>query len=118
MVRKCIGCGSILQSDNKEELGYIISNKIDTANYCERCFKLINYGEFKEVVTSGEEYIDIYKNIGNTDDLVLFLVDIFNINSSINMINKYINNKIMIVITKYDIIPKSVKESKIKEKIK
>ena len=41
MVRKCIGCGSILQSDNKEELGYIISNKIDTANYCERCFKLL-----------------------------------------------------------------------------
>ena len=118
MIRKCIGCGSILQSEEKENLGYIIKSKIDTANYCERCFKLINYGEFKEVITSGKEYIDIYKNIGKSDDLVLFLVDIFNINSSINMINEYINNKIILVITKYDIIPKSVKENKIKEKIK
>ena len=118
MDRKCIGCGSILQSDNKEELGYIISSKMDTANYCERCFKLINYGEFKKITSNGEEYIDIYKNIGNTNDLVLFLVDIFNINSSINMINKYINNRIILVITKYDIIPKSVKENKIKQKIK
>ena len=118
MSKKCLGCGSILQSENKEKLGYIKQEKLETASYCERCFKLINYGEFKIVETNGEEYIDIYKNINKTDDLVLFLVDIFNINKSIDMINKYIDNKIILVITKYDILPKSVKESKIKEKIK
>ena len=118
MIKKCLGCGSIIQSDNKDELGYIKKEKIETANYCERCFKIINYGEFKTVNTTGKEYIDIYKNINKTDDLVLFLVDIFNINNSIEMINKYINNKIILVITKYDIIPKSVKENKIKSKIK
>lgn len=117
MTKKCLGCGSILQSESKEKLGYIKKEKYDTANYCQRCFKLINYGEFKTVNTNGEEYIDIYKNINKTDDLVLFLVDIFNINKSIDMINKYINNKIILVITKYDIIPKSVKESKIKSNI-
>ena len=118
MTRKCLGCGSYLQSIDKDKIGYIPIEKLETANYCVRCFKIINYGEFKEVVTDGKEYIDIYKNIGKTDDLVLFLVDIFNINSSINIINKYINNKIILVVTKYDIIPKSVKENKIKEKIK
>ena len=117
MIKKCLGCGSTLQSKDKEKIGYIKEDKIKTANYCERCFKLINYGEFKTVNTSGQEYIDIYKNINKTDDLVLFLVDIFNINKSIEMINKYINNKIILVITKYDIIPKSVKENKIKSNI-
>lgn len=118
MDRKCLGCGVVLQSNDNEELGYIKKEKIETAKYCERCFKLINYGEFKQVNKSNEEYISIYKNIDKTDDLVLFLVDIFNLNKSIDMINKYINNKIILVITKYDIIPKSIKENKIIDKIK
>lgn len=118
MSKKCVGCGALLQYKNKDEIGYIKENKYESANYCERCFKLINYGEFKSVITEGKEYIDIYKNINNTNDLVLFLVDIFNINNSIEIINKYINNKIILVITKFDIIPKSVKEYKIIENIK
>ena len=118
MSKKCVGCGALLQYQNKDEIGYIKEDKYEDANYCERCFKLINYGEFKSVITEGNEYVDIYKNINDTNDLVLFLVDIFNINSSIEMINKYINNKIILVITKFDIIPKSVKEYKIIENIK
>lgn len=118
MSKKCVGCGAYLQFNNKDEIGYIKEEKYESASYCERCFKLINYGEFKSVITTGEEYIDIYKKINETDDLVLFLVDIFNINTSIEMINKYINNKIILVITKFDIIPKSVKEYKILENIK
>ena len=118
MTKKCLGCGVTLQSENKENLGYIKQDKLESANYCERCFKLINYGEFKTVDIDSNEYIDIYKNINKSNDLVLFLVDIFNINKSIEMINKYIDNKIILVITKYDILPKSVKENKIIEKIK
>ena len=118
MNKKCLGCGIVLQTTDKDKLGYIKEDKLLTANYCERCFKLINYGEFKTIKTEGNEYIDIYKEINKTDDLVLFLADIFTLNSSLDMINKYINNKIILVITKYDIIPKSVKENKIKEKIK
>ena len=118
MSKICVGCGELLKYQNKDEIGYIKEDKYESANYCERCFKLINYGEFKSVITEGNEYVDIYKNINDTNDLVLFLVDIFNINSSIEMINKYINNKIILVITKFDIIPKSVKEYKIIENIK
>lgn len=118
MTKKCVGCGAHLQSNNKDELGYIREDKIDTALLCERCFKITNYGDFKEVTLNENEYIEIYKNINKTDDLVLYLVDIFNINSSIKLINKYIDNNIILVITKYDIIPKSVKENKIISKIK
>lgn len=118
MIRKCLGCASTLQYDDKNKLGYINQDKYDSAKYCERCFKIINYGEYKSVNTDGCEYIDIYKNINNTNDLVLFLVDIFNINSSIDIINKYIDNKIILVITKYDIIPKSVNSNKIKNRLK
>lgn len=117
MIKKCIGCGAILQTDDESKIGYIRKDKIDNSDYCERCFKIINYGDFKKVENTNEEYIKIYKDINKTNDLVLFLVDIFTLNESINMVNKYINNKIILVITKYDIIPKSVKESKIKTKL-
>ena len=113
MSKKCIGCGAILQSDDKDKIGYIRKEKLEDSNYCERCFKITNYGDFKKIDTTGEEYIEIYKNINKTNDLVLFLVDIFTLNDSINMVNKYLDNKIVLVVTKYDIIPKSVKESKI-----
>lgn len=118
MTKKCIGCGAYLQSSNKDELGYIKEDKINTASLCERCFKITNYGDFKKVIMNEDEYIKIYKDINKTNDLVLYLVDIFNINSSIELINKYINNDIILVITKYDIIPKSVKENKIISKLK
>ena len=117
MIKKCLGCGAIMQTQDKNKIGYINEEKYMDAKYCERCFKLINYGEYKSVVSTGEEYIDIYKNINKTNDLVLFLVDIFNLNSSIDMVNKYIDNNIILVITKYDIIPKSVNPNKIKSKL-
>lgn len=118
MIKKCVGCGATLQFKNKNGVGYIKEEKYTDAIYCERCFKIMNYGDFRKIETTGEEYINIYKNINETDDLVLFLVDIFNINNSINMINKYINNNVILVLTKYDVIPKSVKENKIKSRIK
>ena len=108
MSKKCIGCGAILQSDDKDKIGYIRKEKLEDSNYCERCFKITNYGDFKKIDTTGEEYIEIYKNINKTNDLVLFLVDIFTLNDSINMVNKYLDNKIVLVVTKYDIIPKSM----------
>lgn len=117
MIKKCLGCGAIMQMQDKNKIGYINEEKYMDAKYCERCFKLINYGEYKSIVSTGEEYIDIYKNINKTNDLVLFLVDIFNLNSSIDMVNKYIDNNIILVITKYDIIPKSVNPNKIKSKL-
>lgn len=117
MSKKCLGCGSMLQSTDKDKLGYIREDKLGSASFCERCFKITNYGKFKEVKTDGKEYIEIFKNISKTNDLVLYLADIFNLNDSINMINK-LNNKVVLVITKYDIIPKSVKYEKLISKIK
>lgn len=118
MSKKCIGCGAYLQSSDKDKIGYIREDKIDDSSYCERCFKITNYGDFKKVDTTGEEYVEIYKNINKTNDLVIFLADIFTLNDSINIVNKYLDNKIILVITKYDIIPKYVKENKIKLKLK
>ena len=117
MNKKCIGCGCYLQNIDKGKEGYTSKN-IDEVTYCERCFKIKNYGEYKKVEDDEKNYLKIYKDINKTNDLVLFLVDIFTINDSIEIINKYIKNKILLVITKKDVLPSSLKEQKIRKFIK
>lgn len=104
-MNKCVGCGSILQTDNKEEIGYTININ---NSLCERCFRIKNYNDYKLVSKSNNDYIDILKNIGNTNSLVVLVVDLFNIPKDLDIISKYITNNILLVLTKRDLIPMSV----------
>lgn len=115
MNKKCIGCGLPIQYDNPKKEGY---SPKQNSIYCQRCFKLMNYGTFNKVKNKDKYFLDIFKNIKESNDLILFLVDIFNISNAIDIINEYINNKVILVLTKRDILPKSVKEEKIENYIK
>lgn len=114
-MNKCIGCGIILQTESREKLGYTtdIEKKL-----CERCFRIENYGEYKKVTKNNTEYINILKEINKTNDLVVLVVDIFNLSDNMNIIKENINNDILLVITKRDILPKSVNDEKLIEYIK
>lgn len=106
----CSGCGVLLQDENILMDGYTTSLE---NSICQRCFRIKNYGEYKSVTKNNEEYIDILKSINDTKDLVLYIVDILNLDQDLNEIKKYISNKMMLVINKRDILPKSIKEDKI-----
>ena len=113
MNKKCLGCGSILQSENISKEGFVKSSVIDKSNYCERCFKIKHYGEYS-VLDKKIDFDGIVKNI-NSDLIasVVFLIDSINISpKTIKYINKFKNNK-YILLTKKDILPKSVKEKKL-----
>lgn len=109
-MNSCLGCGAILQSNNKELIGYV---KDTHSNLCERCFRIRNYGEYKLVTKSNDEFIDILKEINKTCDLVILVVDIFNLNNNLNIIRDYLDNDILLVLTKRDLLPKSVSDSKL-----
>ena len=106
----CSGCGVLLQDENVLNDGYTTSLE---NSICQRCFRIKNYGEYQTVSKTNEEYIEILKSIDQTKDLVLYIVDILNLDQDLNEIKKYITNKMMLVINKRDILPKSVKDSKI-----
>ncbi len=111
MNKKCIGCGVTLQNNNILLEGYTTDLRND---YCKRCFRMINYGEYEFVTKSNEEYIEILKNIGKTRALVLFVVDILSVPSDIKKYKDYlVNNKIILVLNKKDVLPLSIKEEKI-----
>ena len=106
---KCIGCGVNLQTNNINDLGY--TNKIDN-NLCERCFRIRNYNDYKFVEKDNNDYINILKDVNTTNDLVVLVVDLFNISKHLENISKYINNNILLVLTKRDILPKSCYDEK------
>lgn len=109
MNKKCQGCGIILQTKDPNKEGYTtnIENKV-----CIRCFRLKNYGEYKITQRTNIDYKKILSKI--TDgDLVIYVTSILNLET------KYLQNfkNCILVVTKLDILPKSLKENKLKTKI-
>ncbi len=106
----CIGCGVLLQDENMTMEGYTTSIENDI---CSRCFRMKNYGEYQIVTKSNEDYIDILKTVNKTNDLVLYIVDLLNLERDLKYIRNYINNKVILVLSKRDVLPKSVKDDKL-----
>lgn len=114
MEKTCKGCGVLLQDDNMLQEGYTTDIENDL---CQRCFRMKNYGEYQVVAKSNDEYIEILKSISETKDLVLYIVDLLNLDRDLLKIREYISNKILLVLNKRDVLPKSVSEDKIKSYI-
>lgn len=106
----CIGCGVKLQTENITEEGYTTNIENDI---CSRCFRMKNYGEYQIVTKSNDEYIEILKTVNDTKDLVIYVIDLLNISRDINLIREYFDNKVLLVLNKRDILPKSIKDEKI-----
>lgn len=111
----CIGCGVLLQDENMTMEGYTASIENDI---CARCFRMKNYGEYQIVTKSNEDYIKILQSVGKTNDLVLYIVDLLNLDRDLKYIRNYISNKVLLVLSKRDVLPKSVKDEKLIEYFK
>ena len=112
MKKYCSGCGVELQDDNILELGFTASLENDM---CMRCFRLKNYGEYESVSSSKVDYKSIIDGINDTNDLVLYVVDILNLPDNLQDVREMITNDCILVLNKRDLLPLSVKEEKILE---
>lgn len=104
-MNKCIGCGIELQNDYIYQDGFVSSCN---HKLCERCFRIKNYGQNKVVVTGNEDYLKIFDNICDSD-LVVYVSSLLTLN--LDYLDKFKN--VILVLTKRDILPKSVKNDKI-----
>lgn len=106
----CSGCGVLLQDENIAQEGYTTSLENEI---CQRCFRMKNYGEYQVSTKSNEEYLSILKSIGRKKDLVLHIIDLINIDQDLSFVRSEIKNKMILVLNKRDVLPKSVKDEKI-----
>lgn len=118
---RCIGCGAEMQTEDKEAMGYTPKSALDKGLetgelYCQRCFRLRHYNEIAGVNISDDEFLRLLTEVGNTDALVVNVIDIFDFNGSvIPGLHRFVSgNDVLLVGNKRDILPKSVKASKVK----
>lgn len=114
-MKKCKGCGEVLQSINPNSVGYVLNENQD---YCQRCFRLIHYGDISSL---SKEKID-NKEIFNTyktfkDDVFVLIVDSFDalILDLDNLLDTFNNYRVILVINKIDLLPRHVKDDKLED---
>ena len=110
MIKKCLGCGITLQDQNEQKLGFVKDLSMD---YCMRCFRLKHYheiGKIKFSLTNEEIIQEVNQNTG----FVFFVVDVLNMYSESISLYKKITLPKMFVISKIDLLPRSISLSKIK----
>jgi ribosome biogenesis GTPase YqeH len=117
---QCIGCGAVIQTENKDEVGYTpkgaLEKGIETGEvYCQRCFRLRHYNEIQDVSLTDDDFLRLLNEIGSEDALIVNVVDIFDFNGSlIPGLHRFIgDNPVLLVGNKVDILPKSLKKPRL-----
>ncbi len=116
MTKTCVGCGAVLQSEDKNIPGYIPENQLTKeVPLCMRCFRLRNYHEITKSSLSSDDFLNILQNIALKDALIVYVIDIFDYNGSvISGLTRHLDNQdILVIANKRDVLPKSVKDGKI-----
>ncbi|EIQ81177.1 UNVERIFIED_CONTAM: ribosome biogenesis GTPase YqeH [Streptococcus canis] len=116
----CIGCGIQVQTEDKKKAGFTpaaaLKKGLETGElYCQRCFRLRHYNDITDVHITDDEFLRLLHEVGDSDALVVNVVDIFDFNGSIIPgLSRFVSgNDVLLVGNKKDILPKSVKDGKV-----
>lgn len=107
---KCIGCGAVLQSDDENKKGYIPAGGLKREDaICRRCYRLKHYNEIMDVDIDSGEFMTMLNSLYETDGLIIKVIDAFDFNASlIPSFNRIVGDKkVVAVINKIDLLPKS-----------
>lgn len=116
----CIGCGVSVQTEDKTGLGFTPVSALQKGLehgtvYCQRCFRLRHYNDITDVSLSDDDFVKLLHEVGDSDALVVNVIDIFDFNGSvIPGLSRFVaGNDILLVGNKKDVLPKSVKDGKV-----
>ncbi|MGL4589382.1 MAG: ribosome biogenesis GTPase YqeH [Mycoplasmatales bacterium] len=109
---KCVGCGSFLQSENKDEIGYTPNLE---AELCKRCFRLKMYNETPDSLLTNADFLRILDDIALEDAMNVLILDVFDMHgTNLDIIHKKLKGKdTLIVVNKLDLLPKSVNKTRL-----
>lgn len=118
---KCTGCGVFIQSEDKEQTGYIPANALENKSeedpiVCQRCFKIKHYSEPAPIHLTDEDFLRILHRIGQEKGLIVKIIDIFDLNGSwISGIQRFVHgNPVLLVANKIDLLPKGLNMNRLK----
>ena len=117
-VLRCYHCGAILQCTNPNEKGYILPESLNRATpiqiiYCDNCFEMMkafNNSQLNQNVD--QEILKILDDAYATDAYVIWVVDLFSFNGTLNkeIADKVKKLNVSVIGTKRDLFSKSIKD--------
>lgn len=123
MKKKCIGCGIGLQCEFPNREGYLQA-KVLTENraehFCERCFKIKNYGKDIPVTFSKEDYQKEVAIGADSAELALAVFDIIDFEGSFDteILDILREKESIIIVNKLDLIPEDKHPSEVAHWVK
>lgn len=119
---RCIGCGAVIQSTDKDGLGYTPKSAIEKGLktnelYCQRCFRLRHYNEIAPVSLTDDDFLKLLSQLGKVKALIVYVVDIFDFNGSlIPGLHRFVgDNPVLLVGNKEDLLPRSLRRPKLRD---
>lgn len=117
-MKKCKGCGVVLQIDNPKKTGYITNLEQD---YCQRCFRLTHYGDTKALnleIINNKDTFKIYDKYNK--EIYILIIDAFDALclDKDDLLDIFKDKKVLLVINKIDLLPRSVKDDKLEDSFK
>ena len=120
-VIRCHSCGAILQSDSRKIPGFIsksiIENGAPKIPYCNACYEKmlsLNAGSLNQEVD--KEVLKILKDAVATDALIVWVVDLFSFNGTLNpdIVKKIKKLNVVVFGTKRDLFPSFASDESLK----
>lgn len=120
---RCIGCGVKIQTVDPNALGYVpelamVDHGEDV--YCKRCYDIKHHNKVYLPSYNPEEYYEKIKIIKKEKALVILMIDVLDIYGGfIEHLDECIGeNKVLILVNKIDLLPKSMKLINLESRIR
>ena len=113
-VLRCYHCGSVLQTKDPKEKGFITESKVGgdlTTNrilYCDRCFDVIHsFNNSALDLQIDQDILRVLDDAVATDALIVWVIDLFAFNGALNpeIAKKVKKLKVVVVGNKVDLLP-------------
>ena len=122
VVRRCYGCGAVLQCENPEAPGYIDKETFDRAEisaplFCEKCWKGTRYNTAPGKAKASSEFLSMLKDAQASDAAIVYVVNLFSFESSfVSEVSELLRGlNILVLANKRDLLPKKADDGKLKE---
>ncbi len=118
-IRRCPGCGVILQTIDEKLPGYVPNKHVDRHEVilCQRCFKLQHYGEDIAPKESFlfDDFYQILRQAKKDQASIIWVLDILNFETTLSMelLNAVKGLKVYFIATKRDLLPKTIQNKKL-----
>ncbi|MFA9558814.1 ribosome biogenesis GTPase YqeH [Evansella sp. AB-rgal1] len=112
----CSGCGIKIQTEDQKSIGYTPKSALEReVVICQRCYRLKHYNEVQDVSLTDDDFLKILNELGQKNALIVKIVDIFDFDGSwLPGLHRFVGkNPILLVGNKVDLLPKSVKRTKL-----